>query len=499
MTLYTNKFRFLTMGGGIFASYGIGQIASSEFATCVKEFLIQVSDKTTGEAQLFVVTLFTEKSYADLHPDFDYLNRPNYTGVVLFSNVLGEFNGVNVYNNGRILPAKRVMNPEQLTDDSVYYVSVFFQSETKGGVNEEIITHWDGSPSYCFAYVVEASYCYGVVGSIGSGNGTDVGGSTPGGGLNAPVLSPYPVDLENPLLPKELKHVVRVSTNCPEDIKLLLEEDQHHYDYSVPCLIPGETIAEYTEGSYVSVHAEYITENPTHSLDDFSHWTGFFRDFDTDYIVFKVLCDINSTAYYNSNTPCHDRRRGITNPLFDMIIAPSGLWKNYKGGTFGLTRKTLQEVDSTMVWVKRRHDGIDLKADPGTPVYSLYNGVIVRAYSDAPNHYSRGFGNELRIRCVNKSGDVFVVQYAHLNYGTPFAINPRTGNTFTVNDQVFQGDLIGYTGKTGNAFKDSDVPVKHLHLGIQSNGEWVDPKNYINGTIDTTKIFNGIITNIHCD
>jgi len=168
-------------------------------------------------------------------------------------------------------------------------------------------------------------------------------------------------------------------------------------------------------------------------------------------------------------------------------------------GLFGLTRKTLQKVDSTMVWVKRRHDGIDLKADPGTPVYSLYNGVIVRAYSDAPNHYSRGFGNELRIRCVNKSGDVFVVQYAHLNYGTPFAINPRTGNTFTVNDQVFQGDLIGYTGKTGNAFKDSDVPVKHLHLGIKSNGEWVDPKNYINGTIDTTKFFNGIIGNIKCD
>ena len=64
---------------------------------------------------------------------------------------------------------------------------------------------------------------------------------------------------------------------------------------------------------------------------------------------------------------------------------------------------------------------------------------------------------------------------------TPFAINPRTGEFFKEDDPVYQGDLIGYTGKTGNAW---DVLHKHLHIEVWRNGnknDRVDPLLYING------------------
>ena len=67
-----------------------------------------------------------------------------------------------------------------------------------------------------------------------------------------------------------------------------------------------------------------------------------------------------------------------------------------------------------------------------------------------------------------------------------------------MNDVVFQGDLIGYTGRTGNAY---DVPNEHLHLGVKVDGQWVNPDAFINGTIDTETIntTEGTIDNIICD
>ncbi len=39
--------------------------------------------------------------------------------------------------------------------------------------------------------------------------------------------------------------------------------------------------------------------------------------------------------------------------------------------------------------------------------------------------------------------------------------------------KVRQGDVLGYMGATGN------VTGAHLHFGIQSGGEWVDPEPYL--------------------
>lgn len=77
-------------------------------------------------------------------------------------------------------------------------------------------------------------------------------------------------------------------------------------------------------------------------------------------------------------------------------------------------------------------------------------------------------------------------------------INPRTGERFKNGDVVYQGDLIGYAGRTGNAY---NVPNYHLHLGVKYNGVYVDPVGFINGTINlsTLESTNGLIDSIICN
>lgn len=69
----------------------------------------------------------------------------------------------------------------------------------------------------------------------------------------------------------------------------------------------------------------------------------------------------------------------------------------------------------------------------------------------------------------------------HLQAGTPMAKNPRTGKAFAPGDIVYAGELIGYTGRTGNAY---NVDFYHLHLGVWKEGVgFINPEGFINGTL----------------
>ena len=72
----------------------------------------------------------------------------------------------------------------------------------------------------------------------------------------------------------------------------------------------------------------------------------------------------------------------------------------------------------------------------------------------------------------------------------PVAINPRTKKPFAPGDVIYQGEIIGYTGKTGNCY---DIPNYHLHLVVvdyetrnAGNGKYLNPEDYINGNVDWT-------------
>ncbi|WP_237392246.1 M23 family metallopeptidase [Aurantiacibacter rhizosphaerae] len=108
---------------------------------------------------------------------------------------------------------------------------------------------------------------------------------------------------------------------------------------------------------------------------------------------------------------------------------------------------------------RRQHNGVDLAAPRGTPVYATADGMVEMA------QYYGSYGNYVQI---GHGGDV-ETRYAHLS-------------SYTVQDgeQVRKGDLIGYVGSTGR----STGP--HLHYEVRVSSEPVNPIPYMVAHIETS-------------
>jgi peptidoglycan hydrolase-like protein with peptidoglycan-binding domain len=90
----------------------------------------------------------------------------------------------------------------------------------------------------------------------------------------------------------------------------------------------------------------------------------------------------------------------------------------------------------------RQHEGVDIIAKSGTPIYAVSNGTITRVFIDRPGSLG---GNAVRLTAAD--GTYF--HYAHLS---AFAEGAGLGAT------VVAGQVIGYNGSTGS----SSTP--HLHF-----------------------------------
>lgn len=106
--------------------------------------------------------------------------------------------------------------------------------------------------------------------------------------------------------------------------------------------------------------------------------------------------------------------------------------------TFGMVRNAGQ----------RPHQGWDLEAPVGTPVYAITSGTIkdVRDYGD--------YGKQVVLEFSNGEQTRYAF-YAHLSSII------RMGG-----EAVQEGDLIGFTGKTGNA-SNLAADEDHLHFEIR--------------------------------
>ncbi|WP_084531446.1 DUF4185 domain-containing protein [Nocardia miyunensis] len=114
------------------------------------------------------------------------------------------------------------------------------------------------------------------------------------------------------------------------------------------------------------------------------------------------------------------------------------------------------------------HHGVDLAADFGTPVYSVSDGVMahVGIHDDEPN----GYGSWLVVDSQRQWGLDFT--YGHMPPDS--FVNPRTGRTWQVGDEVRAGDKIAEVGSEGG----STGP--HLHFEVSGppgrfGGRWLDP------------------------
>jgi murein DD-endopeptidase MepM/ murein hydrolase activator NlpD len=96
------------------------------------------------------------------------------------------------------------------------------------------------------------------------------------------------------------------------------------------------------------------------------------------------------------------------------------------------------------------HEGVDLVAAAGTPIYAAADGMVVGA---APNGR---YGNWVRI----EHGQKLATVYGHLMAFAP-GIQPG--------EAVVRGELIGFVGSTGRS------TGAHLHFELQVDGKAINP------------------------
>lgn len=104
---------------------------------------------------------------------------------------------------------------------------------------------------------------------------------------------------------------------------------------------------------------------------------------------------------------------------------------------------------------RRGHQGQDLLAATGTPIYAVHDCAVTSA------GYSGAFGNLVVLNC-NVDGSSVQIHNAHMS-----SIAVGVGQT------VSAGEVIGYVGSTGR----STAP--HLHIEIRVNGALVEPMAYL--------------------
>ena len=99
------------------------------------------------------------------------------------------------------------------------------------------------------------------------------------------------------------------------------------------------------------------------------------------------------------------------------------------------------------------HQGVDLAAPAGTPIYASRTGVVtVATYSKSAGYY-----------VTINHGDGYSSVYMHM-----------TNYVVSKGQAVSAGQVIGYVGSTGIS------TGNHLHFGISYNGSYVNPANYVN-------------------
>ncbi len=108
--------------------------------------------------------------------------------------------------------------------------------------------------------------------------------------------------------------------------------------------------------------------------------------------------------------------------------------------------------DHPILRQRSQHNGVDLAAAHGTPVYATADGRVGRA------NWFGSYGNYVQI----EHGGALQTRYAHLS-----------SYTVSQGEQVRKGDLIGYIGSTGR----STGP--HLHYEVRVDGEPVNPVPYM--------------------
>ena len=138
--------------------------------------------------------------------------------------------------------------------------------------------------------------------------------------------------------------------------------------------------------------------------------------------------------------------------------------------TFAQTGASTGDKINPFYKVPMRHNGLDLIAPAGEPVYAAADGVVKEVIKSR-----KGLGNVV----VIDHGNGYVTRYAHLA-----DVEARKGR------KVRRGTRLGYVGVSGNSF------APHLHYEVMRDTLVLDPVNHFFASVTPEEYVNMLIMSV---
>ncbi len=152
----------------------------------------------------------------------------------------------------------------------------------------------------------------------------------------------------------------------------------------------------------------------------------------------------------------------------DFVMPP--MTNPIRNFSFAQTGASVGDKINPFYKVKVRHNGLDMIAPAGEPVYASADGIVSKV-----TRSRKGLGNVVEI----DHGNGYLTRYAHLA-----DIEVRKGN------MVRKGRRIGYVGVSGNSF------APHLHYEVMRDTLVMNPVNYLFASVTPEEYMNMLVMSV---
>ncbi len=172
----------------------------------------------------------------------------------------------------------------------------------------------------------------------------------------------------------------------------------------------------------------------------------------------------------SSATRVEDNFKRVMEVIEDKDFVMPPMTNPMKEFTFAQTGASVGNKINPFYKVPMKHNGLDLIAPAGDPVYAVADGVVKEVIKSR-----KGLGNVV----VIDHGNGYVTRYAHLA-----DVEARKGR------KVRRGTRLGYVGVSGNSF------APHLHYEVLRDTLVLDPVNHFFASVTPEEYMNMLIMSV---